>query len=1450
MSKSEFSKFLGHLGDLRSNVSQGKESFEAQYKVSGSTFYKKVNDEIEELSRFLDAAKKYAARDSSDFSKIFDKKGLTEDEVNDLVNDIIKIRGDINEKLGESIESFGSLDILSSTAAKEVSRMKSVTRNLMEEVIQTAFLNPDLVTMTDLTKFLVETKQAEANIKNLEDSIEADKKDYDNVPGWDKYKEIAIQLDIAEKFVAALREGNKSAADFSWHAKRVVEDLSRGSEGLSEDSTSLIKSFKGFTGQVGSFSKSAKSGDLYNVVKSGSDVLAKMIIYGQRKAVAAALKGGKLGGWYGRAKVRISKGAPETKGWDNVVNIYIKTGLLVTKLGNEVFTKLPGFLKLLTVAAWAIQKIISMQEWSNKLNKEILLAVGAYNIPIDINVPDKKKFWRETFNKVRSYLIDLENIETNLSAENYIEMLSSLAKGGMKLDPSYFKLNKKYDVPEYKEPLTKLANLAALFGFDRKELAQHVGNWVSGFGQSFDSINDDLVTIYNMSELADVNPSDFLKAVTNISNRLNLFNNKSTQVGHLLLKAVRTGVFGWEQANKLMGDLIERKTDKDPLELLRDSLLASNGDNQALVDSIVSSVHAKIKEVESSIGHYRKSHDTEKIIMAETEISNLKHFLKIFGNVDVNNMDEIASMLYTAQKFVISPLIERDKKQLLDLVKEKFGKIPNNRAELVARLGDVVKMYGKDPAYIKLIVAEKFSESKDNVDGSKNADSLADLLKKDQKGLESLTVKFSEIHDFMGARILSGTKDFTEVLKIGLEYFVNTLVGWIAKDSALAVGVDAIVDWLEKLAKLGFSGGSSNVGVVTGPVSVTPDSIVHIGDYVFPFSNEVRDIKNIGGPEDHKKRGGHGPGSFWGNPGQDIGAPTGSPVLAIRGGKIIKISSWSPFKPKGGVNPYGASITYVTDPDSAGRQFEIYITHLGPKFPANLKTGGRIEAGQVLAWVDPWIVGGKSIGPTHIHMGIRLHKPGQGTRAGGSILVDPGSFLLHPFLNSRKKGMTPEKLASVTKASGVGKEITKEILGKINSKIYKTIYEKLPGNLKKVFKKYSNFDFYNSIQVKKDLIWKELVTTQGIKDPKIQSKVGGNLNRIIDTLKDYVDKKTGEIKVPTGLRQDQLNLDLGQFNTSSLSSSQEVVRKESIYANVLPRVGYTLVEGPELHYAGEENLDLHYQEWQSANNNPVTEVASVVYNLDVEGQTGSEAVKSLATTLMARYQNMYASSISDVVSDAGYDRGPLLRHLYGNASGDADIVYDSKNGEYRVETSKIDDLSKFRENTNSRDTSLNHLHPDFKSRVDAWLSDCRKEGVMPIIFETWRSPERSKAIKAPGVSKAGAWESGHNYGRAIDIRPPGWTFSVESDRKKMGRLFSITENPAMKKIVDLAHKHKLEWGAHKNYGGDWTTMHDAPHFQMPNEGASFWKRNFPRWQPDTSKKVIHAPKSKPSHISQ
>jgi murein DD-endopeptidase MepM/ murein hydrolase activator NlpD len=130
------------------------------------------------------------------------------------------------------------------------------------------------------------------------------------------------------------------------------------------------------------------------------------------------------------------------------------------------------------------------------------------------------------------------------------------------------------------------------------------------------------------------------------------------------------------------------------------------------------------------------------------------------------------------------------------------------------------------------------------------------------------------------------------------------------------------------------------------------------GGYVFPLYGAGGFTDDYGSPR---------AGTGW-HHGNDIFAPTGTPVLAVADGVLSKV----------GVNTLGGNRLWLTD--DAGNAF--YFAHLSAYAPASAD-GARVHAGQVIAFVGN--TGQAITTPPHLH--FEIHP------AGGDS-VDPYPYLI------------------------------------------------------------------------------------------------------------------------------------------------------------------------------------------------------------------------------------------------------------------------------------------------------------------------------------------------------------------------------------------------------------------------------------------------------------------------
>lgn len=115
------------------------------------------------------------------------------------------------------------------------------------------------------------------------------------------------------------------------------------------------------------------------------------------------------------------------------------------------------------------------------------------------------------------------------------------------------------------------------------------------------------------------------------------------------------------------------------------------------------------------------------------------------------------------------------------------------------------------------------------------------------------------------------------------------------------------------------------------------------------------------------------------------------------------------------------------------------------------------------------------------------------------------------------------------------------------------------------------------------------------------------------------------------------------------------------------------------------------------------------------------------------------------------------------------------------------------------------LIPEVRSKVEIWHSACLARGVEMLVYCTRRTAEEQAALYAKGrtepgpkVTNAPAWQSWHQYGRAIDAVPllagkPVWKYAPENG------LWAIA--------VEEGDKAGLEWS------GRWKRFREYVHWQ-------------------------------------
>ena len=125
----------------------------------------------------------------------------------------------------------------------------------------------------------------------------------------------------------------------------------------------------------------------------------------------------------------------------------------------------------------------------------------------------------------------------------------------------------------------------------------------------------------------------------------------------------------------------------------------------------------------------------------------------------------------------------------------------------------------------------------------------------------------------------------------------------------------------------------------------------------------------------------------------------------------------------------------------------------------------------------------------------------------------------------------------------------------------------------------------------------------------------------------------------------------------------------------------------------------------------------------------------------------------------------------------------------------------------SRD--LKDLHPELVKR---WKLAVEKyaekypDAPQPFLTQTYRSPEEQAETFAQGRTVPGKIVTNARAGQSLHNYQPSLAFDIAF--KKDRQVYWMMD--LFKKFAAIAKRFELEWG------GDWTTFQDNPHFQVPH----------------------------------
>lgn len=133
--------------------------------------------------------------------------------------------------------------------------------------------------------------------------------------------------------------------------------------------------------------------------------------------------------------------------------------------------------------------------------------------------------------------------------------------------------------------------------------------------------------------------------------------------------------------------------------------------------------------------------------------------------------------------------------------------------------------------------------------------------------------------------------------------------------------------------------------------------------------------------------------------------------------------------------------------------------------------------------------------------------------------------------------------------------------------------------------------------------------------------------------------------------------------------------------------------------------------------------------------------------------------------------------------------------------------------------NVSQLHPELQKKVVKLQKECLKVGIKIKIGECFRTVSEQNALYAKGRTapgsivtnaKGSSYSSMHQWGVAFD-------FFLDMDVDKDGKTSDDAFNNATKlfnKVGAIGKKLGLEWG------GDWKSIKDLPHFQLPDFGST------------------------------
>ena len=156
---------------------------------------------------------------------------------------------------------------------------------------------------------------------------------------------------------------------------------------------------------------------------------------------------------------------------------------------------------------------------------------------------------------------------------------------------------------------------------------------------------------------------------------------------------------------------------------------------------------------------------------------------------------------------------------------------------------------------------------------------------------------------------------------------------------------------------------------------------------------------------------------------------------------------------------------------------------------------------------------------------------------------------------------------------------------------------------------------------------------------------------------------------------------------------------------------------------------------------------------------------------------------------------------------------------------------------------IKQLHPRLQKIIPKLIEECKKQGINIKISECFRTVEEQNALYAKGRTKPGnivtnakgsSYSSMHQWGVAFDFY---LDMDIDKDGKKSDDAFNNAKK-TFNKVGKIGKKLGLEWG------GDWKSIVDLPHFQLPDWGSTTSNLKKKYGTPDKFKKTWTAKEKK------